>query len=166
MLVAGCGSGSQSTSGAAPSSTIAAEVPSGFDPCNDIPQGVLDSLQLESKIPAKASADGGVEWKGCRWVKSNYYAISIRTTNLTIDMVRDKHFQDTQEYTLAGRRAISTRQVPEHPNNNCSVDVDMKGGSLEFFLSNSPSDQSADMNTCDMAREVAEKVVQILPAGV
>ncbi|PPJ19992.1 hypothetical protein C5E45_31485 [Nocardia nova] len=61
MLVAGCGSsadGNAQPSGGAPATSIAADVPQGFDPCNDIPSSVLDSLELEMKIPADNDADG------------------------------------------------------------------------------------------------------------
>ncbi|WP_232535655.1 DUF3558 domain-containing protein [Nocardia terpenica] len=154
-------------SGGASSTSIAVDVPKGYDPCVDVPQSVLDSEGLHSKLPEHSSAEGGIKWQGCGWVKSDYYSLSIRTTNLTVDMVRDKHFPDTQEYTIAGQRAISTRQVAEHPQQACTIDVEMKGGSLEFFLSNPKSNRAGgDLNSCDMAREVAEKVVPTMPSGV
>lgn len=167
-LAAGCGSGGGHTP-ASPSatSTLAADVPVGFDPCRDIPQAVQDSLQIHGKEPDKLRAHGGIVWRGCGWVKSDYYALSIDTTNLTVAMVRDQHYQDQQEFTIAGRQAISTRQVPEHPLLQCTINVAMTGGSVEFFLSNSNSDRIVgDRDSCHMVRDVAEQVVPTIPPGV
>ncbi|MEG8177101.1 DUF3558 domain-containing protein [Nocardia terpenica] len=172
LLGSGCSSSTggpqpSGNSGGASSTSIAVDVPKGYDPCEDVPQSVLDSEGLHSKLPEHSSADGGIKWQGCGWVKSDGYSASIRTTNLTVDMVRDKHFADTQEYAIAGRRAISTRQVEEHPDAVCTIDVEMKGGSLEFFLSNPPSNRiTGSTDTCQLARTLAEKVVPTMPAGV
>lgn len=167
IAVAGCGSGGGNAP-ATPSatSTLAADVPTGFDPCRDIPQAVQDSLQLVDKEPDKRRANGGLVWRGCGWVKSDYYAIGIDVTNVTVAMVRDQHYQDPDEFIIAGRPAISTRQVPEHPLLQCTIDVAIRGGSVEFFLTNSGSDRIVgDRNSCHMARDVAEHVVPTIPPG-
>ncbi|MEU0876504.1 DUF3558 domain-containing protein [Nocardia brasiliensis] len=146
---------------------LAADVPSGYDPCNDIPQGVLDSEQLRSKDKEDANAAGGVKWRGCAWIQTDGYSPTIRTTNITVDMVRDKQFQDAVEFTVNGRRAISTRQNSDHPEAVCSVNVEMKGGSLEVFLSNPPSrKKTGALDTCQLARTLTEKVVPTMPASV
>jgi hypothetical protein len=167
LSVAAChsGGGGSTQSSAATSTTMAADVPTGYDPCTDIPQSVLDGLQLQSKIPAENQSQG-TKWEGCQWVKSNWYAVAIQVTNATIEAVRDRHYQDTQEFTIDERQAISSRQVPDHPNQQCTVDVEIKGGSLEFFLSNSKDLVAGNMNSCDLARQVAEQVVPTLPAGM
>ncbi|MGY1863528.1 MULTISPECIES: DUF3558 domain-containing protein [Nocardia] len=147
--------------------SIAPDVPTGYDPCTDIPQSVLDSENLRSKDKEDSNASGGVKWRGCMWAQPDGYLPIIRTTNLTVDMVRDKNFTDAHEYTINGRRAISTRQVEEHPGAVCVVNVEMKGGSLEFFLSNQPSNRrTGQLDTCALARTLAEKVVSTMPATV
>jgi hypothetical protein len=167
LTVAACNSsGGGTQTAAATSTTTAADVPTGYDPCTDIPQSVLDDLQLESKIPRESQSDG-TKWQGCQWVRADWYGLVIWVTNATIDTVRDHHYQDAQEFTIAGRPAISTRQVPDHPQYQCTVNVTIKGGTLEFFLTNSPSNRmGSDKDSCGMARDAAEKVVPTLPAGV
>ncbi|WP_236566605.1 DUF3558 domain-containing protein [Nocardia sp. CY41] len=156
-----------STGAASASPTIAPDVPTGYDPCTDIPQSVLDSENLRSKDKQDSNASGGVKWRGCAWIQTDGYAPVITTTNITVDMVRDKKFTDTREYTLNGRRAISTRQVDEHPDAVCTINVEMRGGSLEIFLSNPPSRKNTgSLDTCALARTLAEKVVPTMPATV
>ncbi|MFE7742890.1 DUF3558 domain-containing protein [Nocardia sp. NPDC057455] len=149
-----------------PSPTIAPDVPTGYDPCTDIPQSVLDSENLRGKDKQDSNASGGVKWRGCGWVQTDGYAPAITTTNITVDMVRDKKFADTREYAINGRRAISTRQVEEHPDAVCTINVEMKGGSLEFFLSNPPSNRkTGQLDTCALAKTLAEKVVATMPSS-
>ncbi|WP_327119798.1 DUF3558 domain-containing protein [Nocardia sp. NBC_01730] len=170
LALAGCGPSTDGdakpngSSSANPS--IAPDVPAGYDPCTDIPQSVLDSENLRSKDKEDSNASGGVRWRGCAWIQTDGYAPVIRTTNLTVDMVRDKKFADAREYTINGRHAISTRQVDEHPEAVCTINVEMNGGSLEFFLSN-PSSRKAtgNLDTCELARKLAEKVVPTIPSN-
>ncbi|MET8878590.1 DUF3558 domain-containing protein [Nocardia sp. NPDC004604] len=171
VLLSGCGS---STGGdAKPVSTstsagpsLAADVPRTYDPCKDVPQDVLDSEKLHNKHTVDDSASGGVRWVGCQWVRSNGYGVSIRTTNLTIDLIRSRNFPETTEFTINGRRAISTRQFDgPYIKEACTVDVEMKGGSLEFNLNNPPSNRdTGSIDSCVLARGLAEKVVPSLPA--
>ncbi|MBO0856014.1 MAG: DUF3558 domain-containing protein [Nocardia sp.] len=166
VLVSGCGSsGNQHASGAATSTTV--EVPQGFDPCNDIPSSVLDSLQLHSKIEDDMGDGTPNHWQGCGWVRSNYYSVSVRMTNVTVDAVRQHHDQDPRELTIAGRPAVSSRQAPDHPDRQCTVNVQVKGGSIEFFLEKGMDrgeGGSGDLDACDMARDVATKITPLLPA--
>ncbi|WP_141717808.1 DUF3558 domain-containing protein [Nocardia altamirensis] len=168
FVIAGCGpsDGDPKATSSPTSSGVATDVPAGYDPCNDIPQSVLDSEKLHRKEKDDSTASGGIRWRGCAWVQSDGYAASIQTTNITIDMARAKKFPDTQEFTISGRRAISTRQVDTHPESVCTVDVEMKGGSLEFNLTNPPSSRNTgNLNTCDLTRALAEKVVPTVPAA-
>ncbi|WTL59995.1 DUF3558 domain-containing protein [Nocardia sp. NBC_01499] len=172
MLLAACGPSDNGGTGSTGSSTssvgtsIAADVPRGYDPCKDIPDAVLASEKLTARGQADSDADGGIKWRGCRYGRSNGYVASIRTTNLTIDMVRAKNFPETQEFTIAGRRAISSRQFDgAHIKEACTVDVEMKGGSLEFNLNNPPSNRdTGSIDSCELARSLAEKVASTLPA--
>ncbi|WP_280492480.1 DUF3558 domain-containing protein [Nocardia asiatica] len=170
LVLTGCDSSADDaapTSTASASPSIAADVPTGYDPCTDIPQSVLESENLRHKTNEDHNASGGIKWRGCGWVQPDGYAPAITTTNITVDMVRNKNFADTHEYTINGRRAISTRQVEERPEGVCTINVDMKGGSLEFFLSNPPSNRkTGQLDTCALAKTLAEKVVPTLPATV
>ncbi|WP_227998855.1 DUF3558 domain-containing protein [Nocardia australiensis] len=172
VLVGGCGSstdgdakpaGSTTSAGA----TLAAAAPNSYAPCKDVPQSVLDSENLGMHISADGDATGGVQWRGCRWVRPNGYSVGIRTTNLTIDLIRSRNYPETTEFTIGGRRAISTRQF-DGPfiNEACTVNVEMKGGSLEFNLNNPPSNRdTGSTDSCVFARGLAEKVTPTLPAN-
>lgn len=167
-VLAGCESSVDGGATAASTTTTSladVDVPRGYDPCKNVPASVLDSEKLHGQDLDSTDAPGGAKWRGCTWVRSNGYTASITTTNLTVDMVRDKNFIDAHELTIGGRRAISTRQVEEHPDAVCTINVEMKGGSLEFFLSNPPSNRdTGSTDTCQLARTLAEKVVPTIPA--
>ncbi|MFD0366189.1 DUF3558 domain-containing protein [Nocardia sp. GCM10030253] len=168
--MSGCGS---STGGDAKPSTptstrppLAEDVPRSYNPCKDVPQSVLDSEKLHGQDLANGDAGGGVKWRGCAWVRSNGYAVSIRTTNLTVDLTRSRNFAEAAEFTINGRRAISTRQF-DGPfiKEACTLNVEMKGGSLDFNLNNPPSNRdTGSIDSCVLARRLAEKVVPSLPA--
>jgi hypothetical protein len=169
LLVAGCNSGggsSKSSAAASPTSTLAADVPAGYDPCTDIPQSVLDQLQWTMKITRKNSAADGTVWRGCGWSKVPEYAVTVYMTNATIETVRSKHLLDPAEFTVDGRNAILTIQDPDHPSTQCTVDVSVKGGSLEIFLSNSDASDPAGStdSVCTQARDVAKQITSTLPS--
>ncbi|WP_280342872.1 DUF3558 domain-containing protein [Nocardia abscessus] len=169
LVLTGCETSAKDpapTGAATTSPSIAPDVPTGYDPCTDIPQSVLDSENLRSRDKQDSNASGGVKWRGCAWIQTDGYAPVITTTNITVDMVRAKKFADTREYMINGRRAISTRQVEEHPEGVCTINVEMKSGSLEIFLSNPPSRKNTgNLDTCALARTLAEKVVPTMPAN-
>lgn len=169
FVLAGCDSSTEGASAtqvpAGP--TLAAEVPAGFDPCTDIPQGVLDSEGLRNKVPDKSEKSSGAKWVGCLWGQPDGYSASIRTTNLTLELVRSKNFADATEFTAGGRPALSTRQLEQRPDESCHVNVEMEGGTLEFGLTNPPSgDKTGHLDTCELARSLAQKVAPSIPAGV
>ncbi|WP_239476868.1 DUF3558 domain-containing protein [Nocardia arizonensis] len=167
IVLAGCDS--STGDGATPTSaatSIAADVPAGFAPCTDVPQSALDSEKLRQRIDDDSNASGGIKWRGCMWAKPDGYAVSIRTTNITIGMVKAKGFPDTTEYIIGGRRAVTSRQLQDHPERRCTLDVEMKGGSLEFALSNEPDNKATGhLDSCDLVRQLAEKVVPAIPAN-
>jgi hypothetical protein len=171
VLLSGCGSSTEGNAKPATSSTsagpsMAADVPRSYDPCKDVPQSVLDSEKLHNQHTVDDRSTGGVRWVGCQWVRSNGYGVSIRTTNLTIDLIRSRNFPEAAEFTIGGRRAISTHQF-DGPfiKYVCTVNVEMKGGSLDFNLNNPPSgSDTGSLDSCELARGLAEKVVPTLPA--
>ncbi|MEV0047458.1 DUF3558 domain-containing protein [Nocardia rhamnosiphila] len=170
LLVAGCDSGSGGTASPVTTTTglpIAAEAPSSFDPCTDIPQDVLASENLVPGI-TDANVDGaqGVKWRGCRYVASDSYAVGITTTNLTLAAVREnKSFAVRQEYTIDGRAAMAVDAVDnDDPRASCLFYVEMTGGSVEFSMSNPSSrNKTGHMDTCELARGLAEKVIPDVP---
>ncbi|MFF3572469.1 DUF3558 domain-containing protein [Nocardia jiangxiensis] len=169
LILSGCGtSGCGTVSSSSAAAANRAEVPTGFDPCMDIPQSILDPEGLQGKQVNDFQADAGKTlWHGCVWSDPDGYGATIQTTNLTIDAVRDKHFPGTHEYTIAGRKAIATDQSEQDPSEACTINAEPRGGSLEFNLDNPASaPKTGRTNTCQLARELAEKVVSIVPATV
>ena len=165
LALTGCESSTTEGEATATTPSMAASVPTGFDPCTDIPQSVLDAEGLRMKTDDDFGA-GGVEWEGCQWAKVDGYAASIQTTNLTVQMVRDKGFPGTVEFMVDGRLAITSQRQETHTEAACSVNVELTGGSLEFSLSNPPSrSETGHLDTCELARSLAEKVVPSIPAG-
>ncbi|MET7772923.1 DUF3558 domain-containing protein [Nocardia sp. NPDC005366] len=176
-VLSGCGpSGGDSgpSSGVAPSSLnklgLEVDVPQSYDPCTDVPQSVLDSEKLHAAaVPntENASGLGGIIWEGCGWVQSKGYAVSIRVTNMTLAFVRKNatFYNEGQEVTIGGRPAITARRTTEAPSEVCSINVEIKGGSLEFHLDNPPSRTTGNIDTCQLGLALAEKVVPTLPAG-
>ncbi len=170
MTLAGCGTSEDGSTDpeAVPSSgtgTVAADVPSGFSPCDDIPESLLDSLELRQKIPADSDASGGIKWRGCMWAQPDGYAVGITTTNITVEMVEAKDFADTRKLTVAGREAISSRQSDVETKASCTLLVAMLGGGLEFALTNSPTAKdTGHRDACDLVRELAETIVPTVPS--
>ncbi|MFD4433136.1 DUF3558 domain-containing protein [Nocardia sp. NPDC058497] len=175
LLVAGCGSGGDGDAGAGQGTTsgqaLAAGVPAGFDPCKDIPKSVLDSEQLHrasSNNNADFDGAGGIKWRGCSWVMSDGYGVGITTTNLTVDQVRaNTKLTVRDDYAISGRTALATSRADEkNPRSTCTLNVAMQGGSIEFSLDNPDSRRkTGQLDTCSLARGLAEKVVPLIPAG-
>lgn len=173
LLAAGCGTstgGSAEPSTPASGQSVAPQVPSGFDPCTDIPQEVLDSEGLH---PAGLALDrdemrrGDIAWSGCRWVVSDGYGASISATNLTLDMVRERSLPGMRETTVSGRAVLVAHQS-EGPDYEtaCTLHAEMKGGSLEFGVDNPASGRkTGHLYSCDIVLSLAEKVVPLIPVG-
>ena len=173
LALAGCGSatdGDAKPTGSADNTSdpeMAADVPLGYDTCKDIPQNVLASEKLGGKSMADNSS-GGIKWRGCTWTRPNGYSATISTTNLTVEMTRDKHFPEASEFAVAGRQAISTRQFNgPYIREACTVNVGIKGGSIDINLNNPASRrETGNINSCEIARALAEKIASTLPADV
>ncbi|MFR9753400.1 DUF3558 domain-containing protein [Nocardia sp. 004] len=173
VLAAGCGTSSEGDAGSVDAvesgTALAEQAPSGFDPCTDIPKSVLDSERLRvASLPNSAdyNGGGGIKWRGCRWVVPDSYAAGITTTNLTVERVRaNPKLTIRDEYVIDGRQAIATNVATRsNPRSTCTLNVEMRGGSLEFSLDNPDSRrETGHMDTCVLAQRLAEKVVPLIP---
>lgn len=169
---AGCGNGGGGLSagtGTAVSTTALPAAPTAFDPCSDVLKPALDSEQLHGKERDDSNGNGGTQWRGCGWVQTDGYSVSIRTTNITLAMVRaNAGFKIAEELTIGGRAAISYHDSDTtDPRHGCILDVEIKGGSLEFFLDNPASRRlSGGTDTCEIAKSLAAKVVSLIPDSV
>ncbi|WP_329414638.1 DUF3558 domain-containing protein [Nocardia vinacea] len=184
----GCGSSTSDTKPSMPVVSFAAEMPQGYNPCQDVPQGVLDAEQLHSKEPVEGKTllpvdevkDQWMKYRGCRWLRTNSYRVEITTTVLTVDIAlwyhnRNSKRPDAQEFTIAGRRVISRRPSLYLINVACVANVDMKGGSLAIDVYDStaraepgvnatPTVNPGRIDVCVLARNLAEQIVPSLPA--
>ncbi|MBF6425658.1 DUF3558 domain-containing protein [Nocardia cyriacigeorgica] len=176
LVLAGCGSSTEGTAEptgktagtSAAEQAVAKDVPSGFDPCTDIPQDVLDSEGLFS-TGGESSKDemtrGDLKWRGCQWVVSDGYGASISATNLTLDMIRGNSNAGTSEREVSGRTVLYAPDTAGSTE-DCRLNAQMEGGSLEFFVNNPPSGRkTGSQNACDIALRLAEKVLPLVPAG-
>lgn len=167
LAISGCGTPSGGE-GSSATPTMAAEAPTKYNPCTDIPREILDSEMLEDSFPDDFSA-GGVKWKGCLWAQSDGdgYSVSIQTTNLTVAMVRDKNFPGSVESVVDGRKVITSQQAETDIEEDCTVNVEIDGGSVQFSLTNSGSaKRTGHLNTCDLTKLLAEKVIPSIPDDV
>ncbi|MQY29792.1 DUF3558 domain-containing protein [Nocardia aurantia] len=172
---AGCGSsgsgGETSPSGRSTSATttLAAQAPTGFDPCHDIPTSVLDSEGLDHKATnADSDGSGGAKWRGCIYAAADGYGASIRTTNITLPMVRSNiGFAVAGEMVIGDRRALSYHDVdqPDH-RAFCLLNLEMKGGSLEISIDNPASSRKTGrLESCDIAKGLATKLAPLIASG-
>ncbi|MCX4092076.1 DUF3558 domain-containing protein [Nocardia sp. alder85J] len=162
---AGCGSnGNAPATGTSTSvsSTLLPPAPTAFDPCSDVLKPALDSEQLQNKQRDDSNGNGGTQWRGCQWVQPDGYSVSIRTTNITLPMVRaNTGFKVAEELTIGGRSTITYHDSEATDlRSDCVLDVELTGGSLEFLLDNPASRRkTGSMDTCDIAKTLAGKVV-------
>ncbi|MGW5384424.1 DUF3558 domain-containing protein [Nocardia sp. NPDC003963] len=170
LLVAGCGSETGGTASPVTTTTglpIAAEAPSSFDPCTDIPQDVLASEDLRpDSLDSNVDGGQGIKWRGCGYVAPDSYAVGITTTNLTVDVVKgNDEYVIRGEYTVDGRTAVAVNSIdhPE-PRRRCLFYVEMAGGSLELSMSNPSSNKkTGHLDSCELSRALAEKVAPLIP---
>lgn len=106
-------------------------------------------------------------WKGCIWVYKGGggYTLSARMTNLTVDMIRDRHFPDEALFTVGTRRAVVARQI--EGTDTCMVNVDLRGGSIEFKVLNPPSGRdTGHLDSCELTRTLTEKIAPSIPTSL
>ncbi|MEV0687194.1 DUF3558 domain-containing protein [Nocardia sp. NPDC050378] len=151
------------------SPTFAAEVPTGFDPCHDIPAAVFESenLRPDRNPVSNLDAPGGIKWRGCGWgyKNGNGYGTDIRNTNLTVEMIRAKNFTGAEEFVASGRQVI----VAHHDASSdymCNANIALNGGSLDIFVHNPPetSPATGHIPSCTIARTLVEKIMPSVPA--
>ncbi|MBO0855102.1 MAG: DUF3558 domain-containing protein [Nocardia sp.] len=167
----GCGSGSdgnQASGDAAKSSTGLPPAPTAFDPCSSAMQPVLDSEHLSHQTKEDSDGNGGTQWRGCQWVSysGDGYTVSIRSTNITLPMIRANNgFRVAEQVELSGRTALVYHNSDATDTmHNCAINAELKGGSLEFSLDNPASNEvTGSTDTCEIGKRLASKVVDLVP---
>ncbi|WP_081769496.1 DUF3558 domain-containing protein [Nocardia nova] len=171
-LVSACNSGGGSTASsqnATAMSTIASDVPAGFDACQ-IPASVVQDEHLKNKGADSQDGAGGIKWRGCRWVQAggDGYGATIDSSNITLAMVRaNKDFVVDGESTVAGRSAVTSHVNGQDSHAACVINVEIQGGSLEISVNNPPSARDTGaQDSCDIAKRLADEIVPAIPAGL
>lgn len=137
-----------------------------FDPCKDIPASFMlsEGFADEGVGEPFENETNGVKWKGCGWVMTDGYNVNIATTTLTLELIKNQHFDDFAELSIDGRRAVTYRRLPELGKRACDADVELGAGTLDFSLDNPPSAPATrSMESCEIVRELATKVAVFLP---
>lgn len=173
LVLSGCGSSTEVEGSpvgtSAASDGIAPDVPTGIDPCN-IPQDVLTSITpgLHKGVTDDNTSRGKIKWRGCRYLVSEGYSTTMSLTNLTLDMLREKHFPGEREDIVNGRVALTTHQASDPTGvEGCTVNLEMRGGSLEFKVENGhgSSPKTKHLNACDIGLTVAQKIAPLIAPG-
>ncbi|MGW6724498.1 DUF3558 domain-containing protein [Nocardia sp. NPDC055029] len=170
LLVGGCGAEKASDEATPAPTSTDVPLPTGFDGCN-LPQSVIDAEQLK-----KGSEDNNWntpgssrKWLGCRWTQSDGFAAGITVTTITVQSIRESPSSQWtlgEQSTIAGRAAITYWQPARNPAENCTINVEMKGGGMEIGITNPPSRRkSKDRNACDIATSLADMLAPTIAAG-
>ncbi|MFG1791764.1 DUF3558 domain-containing protein [Nocardia sp. NPDC049149] len=148
----------------APGTQTSANAQTAFDPCTALTPTFLTEHQWDGLPPSpKQNAASGISWKGCRYVAKSGYGFTIETTNGTLDQVREK-FPSAADASVAGRKALRYEARPDVPG-GCTVNVEMKGGSLYIVVDDPSGKHPRKLAPCDIATEIAQSVAPLLPAG-
>ncbi|MGK8522234.1 DUF3558 domain-containing protein [Nocardia asteroides] len=173
VLLTGCGDGTPpsesatsdvSATGSGSITSPVTNTLSTFDPCTALTPEFLAQRQWDSK-PAEPKQDrqGGITWKGCRYVARAGYGFVVETTNGTLDQVREK-YPAAVDIPVGDRKAVRYEARPDVPG-GCTVNVEMRSGSL-YILTNVPqTSANRHLAACDIATDIARAVAPLLPAG-
>ncbi|MFE7721485.1 DUF3558 domain-containing protein [Nocardia rhizosphaerihabitans] len=169
LVASGCGSDNpRDEATAAPTSTDV-PLPTGFDGCN-LPQSVIDAEQLKKgREDSNWNTPGSSrKWLGCTWTQSDGFAAGITVTTITVQSIRESPSSQWtlgKQSTVAGRAAITYWQPSDDPAENCTINVEMKGGGMEIGITNPPSRRkSKGRNACDIATSMAGMLAPTIAA--
>ncbi|MGM7644157.1 DUF3558 domain-containing protein [Nocardia sp. JW2] len=171
LLVGACGTdepGEEVT--AAPTSTDV-PLPTGFDGCN-LPQSVIDAEQLKKGREDKTWNTPGTtrKWLGCTWTQSDGFTANITVTTITGQKIVESprsQWAVGEQATIDGRSTVTYWQPAGNPAENCTINVEMRGGGMEIGISNQPSARkSRGRNACDIATSLAEMLAPTITDGM
>lgn len=174
-LIAACGpggDGGKSTAAASPTTpagpSLAADAPAGFDACN-LPQSVIVKEHIDpNPMTADNASPPNYVWKGCSnsTFEGDGYGAVIRTTNITIPAIEKiSNYVINEHLTIDGRQAVTYHTTAETDlRQDCTLNVEMKGGGLEILVTNPPSRKATgSLAACDIAKKLAGDLVPTFP---
>ncbi|OHU80128.1 DUF3558 family protein [Mycobacteroides chelonae] len=98
-----------------------------FDPCTQIPAGVIAQQKLDRRPPKpNRSSDGDIENNTCGYLAQKDYGVTVAASNYTLDMDK-KAYPDSTELEINGRRARSFHLF-EGNTDTCAIDVEAPFG--------------------------------------
>lgn len=166
-LLAGCNSGGGGTSAASSSqasatSTMAAAAPTSFDGCK-LPQSVIDAEHFDSDpTNSNMDANGGIKFRGCIWVVDDGFSVSVRTTNMTVQMIEGmSDYKVAERLTVDGRQAVTYHTSGDADlRADCIMNVEMTGGGLDLSVDNPASGKATGtQDSCQIAQRIAGEIV-------
>ncbi|MFI6772690.1 DUF3558 domain-containing protein [Nocardia sp. NPDC050412] len=135
-----------------------------FDPCTALTPQFLAQHQWDARAPEhKQTTTGAFTWTGCAYLARARYSFGVQTTNGTLAEAREK-FPTATELTIHGRKALRYEARPDVPG-GCTVNIDMKSGSLYILVDDPRGLHPRKLTPCDNVTEIAEAVVPQLPQG-
>ncbi|MQY19491.1 DUF3558 domain-containing protein [Nocardia macrotermitis] len=173
-LLAGCndsgGTSGANSSAAAPTSTIAASVPTAIDPCQ-LPQSVVTAEHLDRSDDqaTEQDGDGGAKWRDCGWgaYEGDGYGLNVSVTNVTVPMVEaNKKFTVTEHLTISGREAVTYHRADiADSHGECLIHLALKDGGLELTVTNPPERKATgNLDSCEIAKKLGKEIAQSIPA--
>ncbi|WP_234802715.1 DUF3558 domain-containing protein [Mycobacteroides salmoniphilum] len=131
---AGCSGSIPGTAVTSSGSAVASQLPTNtagraritFDPCKDIPAGVIADLQLDAKPPRPdTQTDGDIENVFCKYYpKAPHYLLTVAASNYTLDMLKKTNNEwGYQEFEVNGRKMLFGYRSPQPETNSCALNV-------------------------------------------
>ncbi|MEU8899789.1 DUF3558 domain-containing protein [Nocardia sp. NPDC048505] len=152
-----------SSTGPAASATSTATA-AAFDPCTALTTPFLAQHQWNARPPAQRQDQvADVTWKGCLYVAQATYTFRVQTSNATLTQVREK-FPTATALTIDTRKALRYEARPDVPG-GCTINIELKSGSLSILVDDPRSTHPRKLTPCDNAKEIADAVAPLLPAG-
>ncbi|WP_194813832.1 DUF3558 domain-containing protein [Nocardia sp. XZ_19_385] len=152
------------SSAASATATSTSTSAAAFDPCTALTTQLLSQHQWNARPPAQRQDQvGGFTWKGCLYVAQTTYTFRVQTSNATLAQVREK-FPSAADLTIGGRKALRYEARPDVPG-GCTLNIEMKSGSLSILVDDPRGVHPRKLSPCDNAKEIAEAVAPLLPAG-
>ncbi|WP_083337869.1 DUF3558 domain-containing protein [Mycobacteroides franklinii] len=175
ITVAGC---SPSVPGAAttsstPTSSGTSSIPTNsggrahitFDPCKDVPAGVIAQLQLDDGTPRPdTQTDGEIENVFCKYHSRGSYYLTIAASNYTLDMLKNAgNLWGFQELQIGGRPALFGYRTPEPNKESCSLNIAASTGVYGVLVGTGRDSFSPFPDCLTAARTNAETLVAYFP---
>ncbi|MFI6220760.1 DUF3558 domain-containing protein [Nocardia salmonicida] len=167
-FLGGCSSGQQGDPQPSSSSATTAQdsvLPTGFDGCT-LPQSVIDAEELKNPKKDDGWTTGRNKWLGCGWIQPRGYGATITVSTITLQQVRTNTDNTIGEELIISDRPAITSYPPAQAGKWCTVNVEMKNGSLEIAINVQPKpERSIGRQPCSIAKDLASMLTPTIQPG-